>query len=204
MKAIDKAWSENLQEPKCNQWESKEDLIENCCPYGEYSLKIKGFEDDEQLCEHFNENCTKCWDSGIQEDEKEENTYNNKSELTFEKLKESPINEMYFSDITENNFIKNLKTNEYIINCEDGVLTYDDIHKTIKWLQEVYDYCTELKNKTEYVDFMTAKEHMRKGGDAKFEEYTYYIVRDKIYCHEDSEECAFSLKTIESDKWILL
>jgi hypothetical protein len=106
MIAIDKAWKENLQELKNNQWESKEDLIENCCPYGEYNLKIKGFKDDGDLCEEYNENCIKCWNSEIEEDAEEEKVEGNESELTFDKLKESPINEMYFSDMTENNFIK--------------------------------------------------------------------------------------------------
>lgn len=203
MLAIDKAWEDNLQEPKDDQWKSKEDLIDNCCPYGEYNLKIKGFKDDGDLCEEYNENCTKCWNSEIEEDVEEED---NKSELTFDKIKESPINEMYFSDMTENNFIKSLKNDEYIINCEDGTLTYDDIPKTIKWLQDVYDYCTELKNKVEYVNFNIAKEHMKNGNKAKFKDCTYWIENEELCfdLYSESRTTNLSLSMIDSKEWILL
>ena len=206
MIAIEKAWEENLREPKDNQWESKEDLIENCCPYGEYNLKIKGFKDDGDLCEEYSENCTKCWNSEIEDDDKEiTTTIDNK--LTFNKLEFSPISDINLDDANEDGLKESLKRNDYVI-CAHNSFDYNKIPVFIKWLQDVYDYCTELKNKVEYVNFNIAKEHMKNGGKAKYdndkEDYTYYIKGDSIYCEEDGETCAFSLKAIESDKWILL
>lgn len=206
--AISKAWEINLKLPKEDQWESKEEIIENYCPNScEIGLDLK----EPKCCpEEYNKGlCMKCWNRLIKEEDvnstQETNTEENISnKLTFDKLKESPINEMYFSDMTENNFIKSLKNAEYIINCEDGTLTYDDIPKTIKWLQDVYSLANKLKNKVEYINFITAKEYMLKGNKSKFEDEVYYIKNDELYCEDLKSACALKLRAIESDKWILL
>ena len=93
--AIEKAWQENLQESKEHQWKSKGDLIDNCCPYGEYKLNIKGFNSDDELCSHYSENCTKCWNSEIEE---------TKQDSMSETVKQSTLTiNQHSIEITENN-----------------------------------------------------------------------------------------------------
>ena len=58
MKKIDKAWEMNLGYEKYDQYESKEELIEDGCP-SEYGLK-----DISNVC---GDNCTKCWNEEIEE-----------------------------------------------------------------------------------------------------------------------------------------
>jgi hypothetical protein len=135
--------------------------------------------------------------------------YEPKNENKYSQLYFSPVSYIRLDGVNEEYFIKTLKENKPIIfTSEQRQFTYDKIPQVIQWLQNVYDYATELKNKVEYVDFNTAKEYMRNGGKAKYsddkEEYTYYIKGENIYCEEDGESCAFSLKAIESTKWILL
>lgn len=205
MKAIDKAWKENLQESKDDQWESKEDLIENCCPYGEYNLKIKGFKDDGDLCEEYNENCTKCWNSEIEEKNEKEISTSIDNKLTFNKLEFSPISDINLDDANEDGLIESIKRNDYII-CAHNSFDYNKIPVFIKWLQDVYDYCTELKNKVEYVDFNTAKLHMYNGNKAKFKDCTYWIENDELYFNLYSKPKVASLSLImtENKEWILL
>lgn len=69
---------------------------------------------------------------------------------------------------------------------------------------EVYDYCTELKNQVNYVDFNFAKMHMLNRDKVMFENETYYIKNGELYCEELNSACALKLRAIESDKWILL
>jgi hypothetical protein len=184
MLAIEKAWDENLKEIKENQWESKEELIENCCPYGEYNLKIKGFEDDGMLCEEYNANCTKCWNSKIEEDE----------QSTFGQLEVSPIDSIGFDDNSEENLKKSLKRNHGIIfTGSNSDITYDKIPELVAWLQSVYNYCTELKNNMiEYVNFETAKKWMYDNGVAECEGVLY------------DNSSIFTLEVIDSNKWILI
>lgn len=197
MKAIEKALLTRRND-------TKEEIISDYCP-NDIPFRILN-SPIYCKCDFDEELCTKCWNREIDEDAEEEKVESNESELTFDKLKESPINEMYFSDMTENNFIKSLKNDEYIINCEDGTLTYDDIPKTIKWLQDVYNYCIELKNDDSYVDWITAREHMSKGNKAKLKDCTYWVEGEELYfdLYSEPKTTSLSLPMIDSNEWILL
>jgi hypothetical protein len=188
MKAIEKVWEENLKKEKENQYKSKQEIIEDRCPYG-FELDLK--EPTYCLEDYNKEVCTRCWNREMEEDSKETLE---KYKSTFEELRTSPINtDIVINENNENNFSKAVKDNDIIVYIEnDTDIYYDDIPKIIKWLQDVYDYSTELKNRVEYVDFKTAKTHMKNDNGCELDGYFY----DK-----DSE---FTIKDIESNKWILL
>jgi len=192
MKAIEKAWKMNLQLDKDDQWENKEAIISERCPcYGDFNginLKEPKYcpkDDEEELC-------TKCWNREVEEDK-----------LTFNKLEISPVSNINLDGENEEDIKESLKRNDYIV-CADNSFDYNKIPLLIKWLQDVYDYCTEIKNKVEYVDFETAKKHMNNGNKAMFEDETYYIKNGELYCNETKSTVALKLRAIESDKWILL
>lgn len=99
--------------------------------------------------------------------------------ITFDQLKQSPI--------------------EYIL--------LDDIPKLITWLQNVYYYCTDLKeNMIEYVDWKTARNHMEQGAKCKFQEVEYFIKEGDLYWNFKSkpEITSISLPMLDMKKWILL
>lgn len=200
MKAIEKAWQENLQEPKGNQWKSKEEIIENLCPY-DYRLKASPNCNDGED----NEICTKCWNCEIEEDNEKDISTSIDNKLTFNKLEFSPISDINLDDANEDGLIESIKRNDYII-CAHNSFDYNKIPVFIKWLQDVYDYCTELKNKVEYVDFNTAKLHMYNGNKAKFKDCTYWIENDELYFNLYSKPKVASLSLImtENKEWILL
>ena len=165
---------------------------------------IKGFKDDGDLCEEYSENCTKCWNSEIEDYDKEIFTsIDNK--LTFNKLEFSPISDINLDDANEDGLKESLKRNDYVI-CAHNSFDYNKIPIFIKWLQDVYDYCTELKNKVEYVDFNTAKLHMYNGNKAKLKDCIYYIEDEELYfeLYSEPRTTNLSLSMIESNEWILL
>ena len=205
MKAIDKAWKENLKLQKDEQWETKEDLIENCCPHNEFYLRLKGFKNDDELCSCYDENCTKCWNSEIEEDNEKEISTSIDKKLTFNKLEFSPISDINLDDANEDGLIESLKRNDYIV-CAHNSFDYNKIPSLIEWLQNIYDYCTELKNKIEYVDFNNAKLHMYNGNKAKFKDCTYWIENGELYfnLYSKPKVASLSLIMIESKEWILL
>lgn len=127
--------------------------------------------------------------------------------LTFSQLFQSPIDGIRLDDEDEKETIISLKDNSEIIwTGSESEITYDKIPELVAWLQSVYNYCTELKeqNKVEYVDFINAKEYMLQGNKAKFEDETYYIKDDELYCEDLKSACALKLRAIESNKWILI
>ena len=129
--------------------------------------------------------------------------YDNKT--IYNNLYFSPISYIRLDGVNEDYFIKTLKENKPIIfTSEQRQFTYDKIPEVIKWLKDVYDFCTELKNKVEYVNFSKAKEHMNQGNKSMFEDEIYYIKNDELYCENINSACALKLRAIESDKWILL
>lgn len=200
MKAIDKAWQENLQEPKDHQWKSKEEIIENLCPY-DYRLKSSPNCNDGED----NEICVKCWNREIEEDDTETH---NKSESTFEALKICPTNiNICINECSEDTFIKAVKDNDIIVYIEENTdIYYDDIPKIINWLQDVYNCSTELKNKIEYVDWNTAKEYMEISSrkTTKYKDYEYYIKNNELHRADDDGICTLTLEAINSKEWILL
>jgi len=138
--------------------------------------------------------------------QKDEILYDNKS--TFRKLRTCPINtDIVINENHEDTFIKALKDNDIIVYIEENTdIYYDDIPEIIKWLQDVYDYSTELKNKVEFVDFNTAKEHMEKDNinKAKHGDYIYYIKNNELLCDDLYDSCSLLLEDINSKEWILL
>lgn len=189
--AISKAWEENLKLDKDYQWESKEDIIDELCPHSdEYKLRLKGHmdKDNNVRCEDFKDDgkrCTRCWNTEIEE--------NNEKEISISidnKLEFSPISDINLDDANEDGLKESLKRNDYIV-CAHNSFDYNKIPIFIKWLQEVYNYCTELKNKVEYVDFIKAKKHMKDGRNAYYNGAKYNI------------KDVFTIDAIESDKWIL-
>ena len=200
MIAIEKAWDDNLQESKDNQWGSKEDIIENLCPY-DYGLNtIPNCNDGED-----NEICIKCWNRKIEEKNEEEISISIDDKLNFNKLEFSPISDINLDDANEDGLIESIKRNDYVI-CAHNSFDYNKIPSLIEWLQNIYDYCTELKNKVEYVDFNTAKEWMEKDikNKAKYGDFTYYIKDNELLCDDLYDACTLLLEAINSKEWILL
>ena len=193
MKAIDKAWEDNLKESKEHQWKSKEEIIENLCPY-DYRLKASPNCNDGED----NEICVKCWNREIEE------------ELTFDKLYNCPIEEISLNWRSEENFKEGLRQNKEDLICIDneeiyGVFTYEKLPVIIKYLQDVYDYATELKkNIIEYVDFNTAKEWMKQGGKAKLKNETHIIKDNDLYWIEGGYAVSLTLEEIDSKEWELV
>jgi hypothetical protein len=65
--AIEKAWEINLKLPEEMQFKHKEDLICKQCIFDdEYKIHIKGI-NDEDVCNHFKEYCTDCWNAEIED-----------------------------------------------------------------------------------------------------------------------------------------
>ena len=128
------------------------------------------------------------------------------NKISFKQLEKSPIDGVELDWNTEEKFKKCLNENKETLICIDdmNLFTYNNLPIIATYLLEVYDYCTMLKNKVEYVDFLKAKEHMLKGNKAEFENETYYIKDDELYCEDIKSACALKLRAIESDKWILL
>lgn len=130
------------------------------------------------------------------------------SKLTFEQLRICPINkEIVINEYYEDTFIDALKKNDTIIYIRDGVeIFYDDIPQTIQWMQNVYDLSTKLKNKVEYVDWHTAKNHMEQGKKVKFKDVEYFIKNGELYWEFKSEPkiTYLSLPMLDSKEWILL
>jgi hypothetical protein len=193
MKAIDKAWEENLKLPKEDQYPSKEAIIGDICPYGKYSLNVE-LEQPKYCTDGDNkEICIKCWNRKIEEENIIQEK-NDKLELIFGQLEVSPIDSIGFDDNSEDNLKKSLKRNHGIIfTGSNSDITYDKIPELVAWLQSVYNYCTELKNNMiEYVNFETAKKWMYNNGVAECEGVLY-----------DSSSI-FTLEVIDSTKWILI
>jgi hypothetical protein len=149
MKVIDKV----LENSSNKSIQIKADLIQNYCP------------DCFNLANKCNENprrykrtkCIECWNSEVEEDKK-----NDKTELTFENLEKSPIKGIELANSSELNLLESLNNDDFIIS-DNGYITYENLPQFIKWCQDVYDLSTELKNKSKYVDFNRAKEHMKNG-----------------------------------------
>lgn len=191
MKAIEKAWEINLKLPIEEQYESKEAIIDDSCPYSiDFKLKLKGINESEYLCDVFCEKCEKCWNSKIEEDESKDD-----NESTFNELYISPIKGIELNSNAEIYFKDLIKQGKTIIHIADRVsresVTYNNIPSLIEWLQNVYNFSTELKNKVKYVGFETAKNHMKDGNNAYYNSAKYNI------------EDVFTIDAIESDKWIL-
>jgi len=127
---------------------------------------------------------------------------------TFEQLSQSPIDGIELNSSVEDYFKNLLMHNGTIVYIKDVLkresITYNNLPIFIKWLQNVYSLSTELKSKIEYIDFNTAKEHMNKGNKTEFENETYYIKNNELWCEDINDACALKLRAIESDKWILL
>lgn len=189
MKLIDKAWEIN------NQYNSKEEIIKGCCPCGRTFNLISA--EKFTVCD---KDCIKCWNKEIKED--------NKLELNFKNLHQSPIEEITLNWNNEEDFIKGLKQGVENIICidesEKEVLTYSNLPIIATYCSDVYKYCTQLKNKVVYSDFNHARIHMNLGNKAKFEDKTYYIKDNELYYENLKCACGLKLKAIESDKWILL
>lgn len=204
MKAIDIAWEDNLKEEKDDQYKNKQELIEDRCPNG-FDINLK----EPKYCkeDYDEELCTKCWNRQIKDNEKEISTLID-NKLTFKDLRICPTNtDIVINERCEDTFSKAVKDNDIIVYIEnDTDIYYDDIPDIIKWLQEVYDYSTELKSKIQYVDFNTAKEHMDKGNKTKLKDCTYYIKDGELYFNLYSEPkiTSLSLPMLDSNKWILL
>jgi hypothetical protein len=131
--------------------------------------------------------------------------HKNNNEDRYDKLYFSPISYIRLNGMNEDCFTKSLKEDKAIVFAsEQSRITYDRIPKLIEWLKNVYDYCTELKNKVEYVDFNTAKEYMNNSNKAMFEDETYYIKNNELFCEDTNSAVALKLRAIESDKWILI
>lgn len=123
----------------------------------------------------------------------------------YDNLYFSPISYIRLNGVNEDYFIKALKENKPIIfTSEQRQFTYDKIPEVIKWLQDVYDFCTELKNKVKYADFETARIHMRNGNKAKYKNFICYIENDFLYTEEDNMRCAFPVFSISNKEWTLL
>lgn len=143
MKAIDKAWNENLKLSKEYQYESKEAIMGDRCPIdtsrNTFSIKLK----TPKYCtdgEDY-EYCKRCWNREVEDNNK------NNDNSTFEQLEHSPV-EFCIKTSTEEYLIEDLRDNEPILYMrQDEELKYEQIPIIIKWLQDVYNYCTELKNK---------------------------------------------------------
>jgi hypothetical protein len=187
VKAIDKALLKGRND-------TKEDIISDYCPNDIPFNILKP--PTYCICNYDDELCTKCWNREIEED---------KSELTFEQLEKSPIKRIELANSSELNLLESLNNDDFIIS-DNGYITYENLSQFIKWLQDVYDYTTELKRQSVYVDFYSAKEYMKNGNKAKFKELTYWIENNALYCDLYSEPKAtdLSLEMIESNKWILL
>lgn len=138
-------------------------------------------------------------------DKQKDEIIEDKSKLTFEQLEKSPIEGIELSNSSEKYLIEALKYNDFLISDNNGEITYNKIPELVAWLQNVYNYCSELKNNiVKYVDFNTAKKHMNNDNMAMFENETYYIRNGELYCKEIKDTVALKLRAIESDKWILL
>lgn len=85
-------------------------------------------------------------------------------------------------------------------------ITFNNLPQLIQWLQDVYNYCIELKNDDLYVDWVTAREHMSKGNKAKLKDCTYWVEGEELYFDLYSEPniTCLSLPMIDSKEWILL
>lgn len=209
MKAIEKAWNINLQLPKSEQWDSKETIISETCPHNEdFNIRLKNhtYKDGSVRCDDFgNEDsinkCTKCWQCEI-----EEEPINNKS--TFKELRTCPANtDIVINENREDTFAKAIKDNDIIVYIEnDTDIYYNDIPEIIKWLQDVYDYATELKNKVEYTLWCNARTHMEQGNKCKFKDVEYFIKNGELYWNISSNPtvAVMSLDMLDSKEWILL
>ena len=203
MLAIEMAWQDNLKLPKEDQWESKQDIIENYCPNScEIGLNLK----EPTWCpeEYRKETCVECWNRKVSEVEKE---YPN-AESKFEQLRNCPVNtNIAINERNEETFIDAIKDNDIIVYIEENTdIYYDDIPNIIKWLQDVYDYATDIKSKVEYVDFNTAKEWMEQDvkNKARYGDYVYCIRDNELLCDDLYDACSLLLEAINSTNWILL
>ena len=208
-KAIDKAWSINLTFPKEEQWDYPETIISETCPHNEdFNIRLKDHthKDGSVRCSDFGHEdnvnkCTRCWNCEIEEDE-------GIAKSTFKELRTCPSNtDIVINENNEDTFAKAIKDNDIIVYIEnDTDIYYDEIPEIIKWLQDVYDYATELKNRIEYVDFNTAKEYMEEDSKniARYKDYEYYIKDNKLRRNDDDGITALTLEAINSKEWILL
>lgn len=215
MKRIQKAWEINLTFPKDDQFKSKEEIADKCCP-NDKTMKV---EKDIISCIGY---CDECWnkeiinpiDTEIHNEDKTLETEDS-SELTFDSLEywkrfnDNEDEEIYITSEDEKELIDYIKSDKSIV-CLSTYLTLDEIPLAISHLQKVYKYCTKLKNKVEYVDFQTAFKHMKDGGQIRHGNYVYKIENDKLkYSCEWNKDCfepcdAFTFKEINSNEWVLL
>ena len=82
------------------------------------------------------------------------------NKISFKQLEKSPIDGVELDWNTEEKFKKCLNENKETLICIDdmNLFTYNNLPIIATYLLEVYDYCTMLKNKVEYVDFLKAKD----------------------------------------------
>jgi hypothetical protein len=187
---IDKAWEINLTKNEGSQWSSKEEIIKRRCPSDFQCINLRNPSYCNEL--YNSENCNKCWNREIEKSNTKEKVQVTNN-LTFEDLKESPIKGIELDPVSEEYLIDAIRDDEQIIYMDNSSkLTYENLPIIIKYLQDVYEYGTELKKSINYVDFKTAKEYMEKGNSAQ--------IRDRI-C---DKYCEFSLYEINSNKWLLL
>lgn len=188
--AIQKAWEMNLELDEEDRFKSKEEIIHcECVCNSCFNITL----DTPKYCTNGDDDeiCTKCWTREIEEDVQEKNNIN-ESELSFDKLKDCLVDELSLNELNEKEFKDLLTNNSSLIYIRSGDnFTYDNLPIISKYLMDVYNYTTELKNKIEYVDFNTAKKYMKQGKNA------YY--NGAKYNYED----VFTMDAIESDRWIL-
>lgn len=202
--AIEKAWEENLKLDQEDQYKSKEEIIETECvcncsfdmPLGQPKYCTDG--DD-------NEICTKCWSRPIEEDKSENNII--ESESTFEKLKDCSVEDISLNELNEKEFKDLLTNNSSLIYVSSSdYFTYENLPIIATYLLEVYDYAKELKDRVEYVDWKTARNHMEQEGKCKLADIEYFIKDNTLYWEFKSEPAitTLSLAMLDSNKWILL
>jgi hypothetical protein len=131
----------------------------------------------------------------VEERKERDNKMNKDNEKSVYELLKDSIDGLTLNAYEEEEFAELIKNKYSLIYVKDNCdFTYDNLPIIIDWLQNIYKYVTELKekNKVEYFDFKTAKEHMKNDNGCELDGYFY----DK-----DSE---FTIKDIESKEWILL
>lgn len=210
--AIDKAWEDNLKLNIEDQWASKQDIMENYCPNSiEIGLNLN---EPKECPEGYDyEICNRCWNREVKKDKYEEDLHTldsieNKS--TFERLEISPIKGIEIGYEDEEDLLIGLTKNQNPIsmNFDFTDLKYDNIPELIAWLQSVYNYCTELKNTINFVDWQTARNHMEQGNKTKYKNITH-IIKDGDLCYIDKTDNdlyiePLDLEMLDSKEWILL
>ena len=238
MKKIDKAWEINSITKQYKSMKSKEEIVEDLCP-SNFRMKDSNECFNDNGCvkcwnrefEIDEDEIDKTEDMAIKPDLLQSisvpilhTPYIPTNEDKFNTLRQSPICGICLNNTDVEQLKKYLKIKnedgiiyfkQFNVNKDEEVsLQYDDIPKLITWLQEVYEFTTNLKveiDKEKYTNFYLAREHMHKGGKCEYEGKIYYINNGVMYLEFDNLEdrvmdrvAYLSLEDIDSEEWLIL